>query len=65
MRHISEIIAENYGELLESSECEFCGGTGFIVEDGFDSIGNIERGVNERRCICQVDDDGDSHLQDI
>ena len=37
--------------------CEFCLGTGEIIEDGRDSSGNIERGVNSRRCVCRVRDD--------
>ncbi len=34
--------------------CEFCGGTGETTEDGIDSSGNIEKGVETRKCICQL-----------
>ncbi len=35
--------------------CEFCGGTGKVSEDGQDSSGNWEKGVETRKCICQLD----------
>lgn len=30
--------------------CSYCLGTQLLVEDGFDENGNIERGVNCRKC---------------
>ena len=43
------------GEIEEV--CAYCLGTGEVVTDGMDSSGNIERGVNSQRCICQIRDD--------
>ncbi len=40
----------------ETEECEFCEGTGFVRVDGVDSNGNVERLVDEQKCICQLDD---------
>ena len=38
--------------------CAHCLGTGEIVEDGRDSNGNIERGVESRKCpFCKSEDE--------
>lgn len=34
--------------------CEYCRGTGEVDEDETDASGNIARGVNTKKCICQL-----------
>lgn len=55
-REILEQLSQIIDRPIHDSVCEFCLGTGEVTEDGRDSDGNIERGVNTRKCLCQMGD---------
>lgn len=45
---------------LEDDICEFCQGTGEVPEDIFDEDSHeYMRGVGTKKCICQLDSEGD------
>lgn len=35
--------------------CELCDGEGYVTFNGEDSSGNIEVGVNQKKCECKLD----------
>ena len=41
-------------EVEDEMVCQYCHGDGVIATDETDGSGNVARGVESRKCICQV-----------